>query len=196
MPKKERAGVGRLLMTVDLYMNASMAAVPRLEARVDKKRLTMMIGIAVTVYAGIVFFAGAGKVYNALLGIAVVTGVVYGVKELFQDGTRVIIGPRGVLDKRNPFGTIAWADIERVYVVNNNSVNHICLDLVDEEKYFRKSSKAAKWALKFTKAKTKVSPFNINMGTLDVAAEEVYRAIERGVALERGTKDSFRTEEL
>ena len=161
-------------------MNPNQNRPPSLCAHVDKSKLYFFTAALPVLFALLYFVLKVSRFELIVWGSLIVIALVYAVKELVRSDVRVVVDHRGVLDKRNGMGTIAWKDIERVYVEHLNNVPHICLDVRAEKKYLAKRSSLAVLMLKFNKRANNISPFNINAGVLDVSADEIYDAIVSG----------------
>jgi hypothetical protein len=158
----------------------SSQAPPPLVARIHKKRLYLLAAVALGGYVLMFFLPGQGRFELAAFGLMSTIFAVYVVRETFRSDAKVVIDHRGVLDKRLGVGTIRWEDITGIYVKPLRSIDHICLEVADEQKYLRKRSKLTNASAKFLKATNKISPFNINTGVLDASADEIYAAIVHG----------------
>jgi len=148
---------------------------PKLVARVDRRKLYLMMALAVCAY-GVAFFL-ASRFEFVVMGIALAVGLAYGIKELLTNKTKIVIDRNGVLDTRLGMGTIAWQDITRIYVQQFQNNDHICLEVTDQTKYLNRRSTAVRTSLKLTARYNKMSPFNINTRVLDVGTDELYEAI-------------------
>ena len=149
---------------------------PRLTARVNKQKLYLMLAGSVVAYGVLYFFLS--RVEMIILGFCVVIAIIYGLKQLLVGDSRVVVDERGVFDSRLGFGTIRWRDITNVYVTEFNSIPHVCLELVDPNRYLKSRSMAVKGLLKFHEKKNKITPFNINTGVLDTGPSDIYDAIQ------------------
>ena len=151
-----------------------------LMARINKKRLYMMVGVALAGYAAMFILPGQGRLELAVFGLISTIVAIYTVREAFRSDVKVVIDHRGVFDRRLGMGTIRWQDIEGIYVKKLKSIDHVCLEVADEQKYFARRSAFTNLAARFLRATNKISPFNINTGVLDAATDEIYAAIVHG----------------
>jgi hypothetical protein len=153
---------------------------PPLVARIHKKRLYLMAGLAFAGYLLMFVLPGQGRFELAVYGLMSTIVAVYVVKESLRSDAKVVIDHRGVLDKRLGMGTIRWHDIKGIYVKPLRSIDHICLEVVNESRYLNKRSAFSNAAAKFLKVSNKISPFNINTGVLDARRDDIYNAIVQG----------------
>lgn len=153
---------------------------PHIEASINKLQLILlMAGAVIGVSALYLFFNLKPYFLYTMTGMAALI-IGYGLKELLQNDARVVINHQGVLDKRLGLGTILWRDIKRVYVISLNNIDHVCMELYDEDKYLRNRNSIANLSSKLHNTTTKISPFNINTGVLNVETNEIFEAIMRG----------------
>src|SRR3982750_183399 len=123
---------------------------PAIVARVNKKKLYMMVGLAAVAYAVLFLFVSGFEL--VVFGAVVVIAVCYAVRELLTNKTRVVVDGSGGLDTRLGMGTIRWGATADFYVAQNHDIDHICLEVLEEKKYLNRRSAAAKVALKFNAA--------------------------------------------
>jgi hypothetical protein len=161
-------------------MNRNETSPPKLKAHVDRKRLYMMLAIAICGYVLMAWFF-LDRFERYILGAGVAIAVGFGVKEMLLNKARIVIDERGVLDSRLGLGWIRWRDITHVYIAQYQNVDHVCMDVVDPSRYLNKRSIAVRGMLKFHQKANNISPFSINVGVLDVGAEELYETIIAGM---------------
>ena len=161
-------------------MNHAETSLPKLEAHVDRKKLYLMLVLAVCGYALMAWFF-LDRIERYILGAGVAIAIGYGVKDMLLNNARIVIDERGVLDSRLGLGWIRWRDITRVYIAQYQNVDHVCLDVVDPTHYLNKRSIGMRGLMKFHQKANNISPFNINVGVLDVGAEELHEAIISGM---------------
>ncbi|MEP6848176.1 MAG: STM3941 family protein [Acidobacteriota bacterium] len=138
-----------------------------------------MTGFALAGYA-LMFVLGLSRFEMVVYGLMITIVLVYVLKEFRRSDAKVIIDRHGVLDKRLRMGTIRWHDIKGIYIKPLKSIDHICLEVANEQRYLSRRSTLANLAAKFLKATNKISPFNINTGVLDASCDEIYCAIVHG----------------
>jgi hypothetical protein len=170
-------------------LNSQHIQEPRpLRARINRKQLYLMAGLAFAGYGVMFVLPGQGRFELVVFGVISTIIAIYVVKASFRSDARVVIDHRGVLDKRLGVGTIRWQDIRGIYVKKLKSIDHICLEVENENKYLNKRSTFTNLAAKFLKATNKISPFNINTGVLDAGPDEIYAAIVHGCEYYAGSE--------
>lgn len=153
---------------------------PDIEAYPQTKQMALLFCVMVACFLALYFFFNVKTFYLVFLGVSVLVVGVFLVRDYFDKSPRVVINHEGVFDKRLGIGTILWKDIKRVYGVTLNSVDHVCLELYNEDKYLDKRSAIANLGGKIHKTTTEISPFNIVTANLDYNYEEIFEAIARG----------------
>jgi|SRR6185436_3095074 hypothetical protein len=146
----------------------------------------MMGGGAFAGYALMFVLPGMGRFELAVYGLMVTIFAIWAAREFFKSDAKVVIDRRGVLDKRLGLGIIRWQDIDGIYVKKLRSIDHICLEVANQQKYLKRRSAISNAAAKFLKTTNKISPFNINTGVLDASSDEIYAAIVHGCAYYAG----------
>src|SRR5262245_45796344 len=131
-------------------------APPKIVARVDRKKLYFVLGVAVCAYGASFFLASRFEL--VVMGVALAIGLAYGVKELLTNKTRIVVDKNGVLDTRLQMGTIDWHDISSVYVTRGKKQHwdYICLEVADAKKYLDRRNVAARASIKFNAAYNKM----------------------------------------
>lgn len=87
-----------------------------------------------------------------------------------------MIDEQGVLDRTLGVERIAWGDIESAYVRSINGNDFICLELRNQEQYWRKLSKV-KRAMAAANRSLGFTDFNLNLSGVDVRTDEVFELV-------------------
>lgn len=153
---------------------------PNIEAYSQTKQMALVFGIALVAFMALYFFFNVKTFYLVVLGGFLVVTAIYLVRDFFDKGPRVVINHQGVFDKRLGIGTIPWKDIKRVYGVSLNKIDHVCLELYNEDAYLSRRAAITNLSGKFNKTTTGISPFSIVTANLDYDYQEIFQAIANG----------------
>lgn len=153
---------------------------PDIEAYPRTKQMAMLFFVSLACFFVLYFFFNIKTFYLVFLGCCLVITGIYLIKDFLDKSPRVVINQEGVYDKRLGVGTILWKDIKRVYGVSLNNVDHVCLELYNEDKYLDRRSAITNLGGKIHKTTTEISPFNIVTANLDYDYDEIFEAIATG----------------
>lgn len=112
-------------------------------------------------WAGILFFGGCALV---------------GARQLIDSRPRLVIDDDGILDRTLGVGRIPWSDIRGAYLRSLHGNDFVCLDLVDAERYLRRTT-AIKRALAGANAALGFTPISLNLSGAAVDAGDVLELI-------------------
>jgi hypothetical protein len=149
----------------------------------------MMTAFALAGYGAMFVLPGQRRFELVVFGLISTIILIYVVKEMFfGSDLKVVIDQNGVLDTRLGVGVIRWKDINGIYMEQLKSIDHVCLDVLNEDRYLSKRSAVNNLGAKFLKATNRISPFNINTGLLDAGPDEIYAAIVHGCKYYAGSE--------
>ena len=160
--------------------------VPTIEAYVQTKRMALMLLLGAVCFTALFFFSNISRIYFYIFIPILLIATVMVVRESFDKSPRVVINQQGVFDKRIGVGVIYWKDIKRVYGVSLNNIEHVCLELYNENKYLEKRSFIINILSKLNKTTTDISPLNIVTSNLDVGYDDIFETILKGCEINSG----------
>ena len=156
------------------------ACPPEIEAYPKTRKMAILFFVSLAGFCVLYFFFNIKTFYLVFLGVSLAVVGLYLARDFFDNGPRVIINHQGVYDKRLGVGTILWKDIKRVYGVSLNNIDHVCLELYNEDLYLDKRAAITNLGTKIHKTDTEISPFNIVTANLDYGYDEIFEAIANG----------------
>ena len=153
---------------------------PDIEAYSQTRQMAIIFCIALACFLALYFFSNLKTFYLVFLGGGLMVVGIYLIRDFLDRSPRVVINDQGVFDKRLGVGTILWKDIKRVYGVSLNNIEHVCLELYNEDQYLDKRAAITNLGSRIHKTTTEISPFNIVTANLDYDYDEIFEAIASG----------------
>ena len=130
------------------------------------------------------FFLGQMTFVLWLLTATVAIAFVQALRKLSDRGPCVVINEEGINDKRLGLGVIRWSDIESIRMQGVGGAYFISLELFNDKTYLRRQPGYIRLANKAWRFYN-VSPLHIKVAYMDVAPEELFEIIMRGVESHR-----------
>lgn len=148
------------------------------------KNILKTLGLLSLAIVFLYFFLGHMTFVLWLLTAAVAIAFVQALRKISDRGPCVVINEEGINDKRLGLGVIRWSDIESVRMHGVGAAYFISLELFDKETYLRRQPgyiRLTNQAWRFYN----VSPINIKVAYMDVAPDDLFEIILRGVESHR-----------
>jgi hypothetical protein len=148
------------------------------------RKILKTLGLLSLALVFLYFFLGQMTFLLWLLAAAVAIALVQALRKISDRGPCVIINEEGINDKRLGLGVIRWSDIESVRMHGVGGAYFISLELFDDQTYLQRQPGYIRLANKAWRFYN-VSPLHIKVAYMDVAPDELFEIIMRGVESHR-----------